>query len=270
MEDHVQVTFTAIQPEQQEWVIAHLAEAGYDGFEEDALELKAFIPFSRFDNKYLHDLSFKYQLHYSHKLIPSQNWNEIWESSFHPVRVGEFVMVRASFHEPAQGVKHEIIITPKMSFGTGHHATTWLMLDAMQQINFTGKEILDYGTGTGLLAILSEKLGATNITAIDIDEWSIMNAAENIALNKCAAIQLLHADNPGEGSYDIILANINRNILLDKMEQLARQLKKEGVLLLSGILPADLRDILQKAADAGLKDLLVSERDGWLCVKFGC
>src|SRR5688572_2679961 len=116
MEDHVQVTFTAIQPEQQEWVIAHLAEAGYDGFEEHAQELKAFIPSSRFDDKYLHDLSFKYQLRYSHELIPSQNWNAIWESSFHPVMVGDFVVVRALFHEPVQGVKHEIIITPKMSF----------------------------------------------------------------------------------------------------------------------------------------------------------
>ncbi len=178
-------------------------------------------------------------------------------------------MVRASFHEPVQDVKHEIIITPKMSFGTGHHATTWLMLDAMQQITFTGKEVLDFGTGTGLLAILSEKLGASNITAIDIDEWSIMNAAENITLNKCAAIQLLRADNPGEGSFDIILANINRNILLENMEQLTSQLKKDGVLLLSGILQPDLRDVLQKAADTGLKDQQVSERDGWLCVRFG-
>lgn len=270
MEDHVQVTFTAIQPEQQEWVIAHLAEAGYDGFEEQPLELKAFIPSSRFDNKYLHDLSFKYQLHYSHELIPSQNWNALWESSFHPVKVEDFVVVRALFHEPVKGVKYEIIITPKMSFGTGHHATTWLMLEAMQKLNFNQKEVLDFGTGTGLLAILSEKLGAASVTAIDIDEWSIMNAAENIALNKCSAIQLLQADNPGERSYDVILANINRNILLDNMEQLARQLKKDGVLLLSGILQADLNDILQKTDLAGLKYHQASDRDGWLCVQFSC
>ena len=126
--------------------------------------------------------------------IPDQNWNQVWENNYEPVQVGNFAGIRAQFHQPLAGVKFELLITPKMSFGTGHHATTYMMLDWMREFDFTGKTVLDMGTGTGVLAIMAEKLGASRIIAIDIDDWSIENAKENIEVNGCRRIQLLQSD----------------------------------------------------------------------------
>jgi ribosomal protein L11 methyltransferase len=269
MGDHVQVTFTGIQPEQQEWVIAHLAEAGYDGFEEGTLELKAFIPEFRFDKHYLKELAFKYQLTYYEHNIPERNWNDVWESAFHPVIVEDFVAVRADFHAPSTGIEHEIVITPKMSFGTGHHATTYMMIKEMRSIDFNSKKIFDFGTGTGVLAVLAEKLGASAVVAADIDEWSIANAMENFAKNKCSHITLYKTDAPPAGdTFDIILANINRNVLLDNMELMSKGLNRGGVLLLSGIIREDEQSICDAAEEKMLVLAGKVERDNWLCLKF--
>lgn len=265
MNDFVQITFTNIQPERQELLIAHLSESGYTGFEENETELKAFIPGESFDKLLIYELSAEFNAFYKEERIPSQNWNALWESNFQPVIVDDFVAIRASFHEPIPAVQHEIIITPKMSFGTGHHATTYMMISQMKRIDFTGKSVLDFGTGTALLAILAEKLGATKVVAIDNDNWSIENATENIRQNHCNEVEILKAGSVKElGKFDIILANINRNVILENMPDLSTQLTKKGNLVLSGILKEDQTDILHSAGEYGLELKHEIERNNWL------
>ncbi len=269
MPHHIQITFHELQPEQQDVLIAHLAEAGYDGFEQTNTQLKAFIPDSHYDKALLHELAFKYQVQYTEEHIAAQNWNALWESNFQPVVVDDFTGIRADFHEPLQNVQHEIIITPKMSFGTGHHATTYMMIQQMREIDFSGKTVFDFGTGTGVLAILAEKLGAAYVLAIDNDEWSISNATENCQRNDGRHIQLQQADTAATGeSYDIILANINKNVILDNLVSLTSQLKKGGVLLLSGLLAEDEADILTALAPYPLTMGKKLEKNNWICLRF--
>lgn len=269
MGNHIAITFTAIQPEQQELVIANLADAGYEGFEENETELKAFVPEAAFEPSLLKELAFKYQLTYTVQTIAAQNWNAIWESNFQPVIVDDFVTVRAHFHEVAKGVEHEIVITPKMSFGTGHHATTFMMMQQMRNIDFRNKIVFDFGTGTGVLAILAEKLEAKKILAVDNDDWSIENAAENFSRNSCVAIELKKADTGAAGeSFDIILANINKNVILDNIAVLAGQLVPRGILLFSGLLKEDEADIVSSAERQVLVFAGRAEKDNWLCLRF--
>ncbi len=269
MGNHIAITFTAIQPEQQELVIANLAHAGYEGFEENETELKAFISEAAFEPSLLKELAFKYQLTYTVQTIAAQNWNAVWESNFQPVIVDDFVAVRAHFHEAAKGVEHEIVITPKMSFGTGHHATTFMMMQQMRNIDFRHKSVFDFGTGTGVLAILAEKLGAKKILAVDNDDWSIENASENFSRNNCAAIALKKVDTAAAGkAFDIILANINKNVILDNMAVLAGQVVPGGTLLFSGLLREDEKDIVASAEKQLLVFAGAVEKDNWLCLRF--
>lgn len=258
-----------MQPEQQDLLIAHLSEAGFEGFEQNDEELKAFIPAGNYDRELIREMAFKYQLGYSEEWIPEQNWNRVWESEFHPVVVDDFVGVRADFHEPLKGVEMEIIITPKMSFGTGHHATTTLMIREMRGLDFSGKRVLDFGTGTGILAILAEKLGAEQVLAIDHDDWSIANAAENLEQNNCGKTVLRKTDRvEGDGSFDIILANINRNVIVENFSALFNHLSPGGSLLISGLLSSDENEIQLLAATYQLK---ISSKNGlndWICLRF--
>jgi ribosomal protein L11 methyltransferase len=242
---HKEIIFSDIQPEQQALVIAHLAEAGYDGFEEGETELKAYIPVEQFDSSLLRDLAFKYQLTFKEKVIPEQNWNALWESNFQPVIVDDFAAIRASFHAPIPDVQYEIVITPKMSFGTGHHATTYMMIQQLRKIDIVDKTVFDFGTGTGILAILAEKMGAKKVVAIDNDDWSISNGRENLAANHCTRIELKKADAINdEPVFDVILANINKHIILANLEELISHTAKPGILVLSGLLDGDEVDIL--------------------------
>lgn len=269
MENYIQAIFEDIQPEQQEWVIAHLSEAGYEGFEEGELILKAFIPEKDFDPLLLKELAFKYQLTYSVHLIAARNWNALWESNFQPVLVDDFVLVRAHFHPPLAGVKYDIEITPKMSFGTGHHATTYMMICQMKKIDFTNKTIIDFGTGTGVLAILAEKMGAKKVIAIDNDDWSIENASENINRNHCIRIELNKADTITiKKEADVILANINRNIILENLPALVDALSPNGILILSGLLNEDESAILQAADEESLLFTGKMEKDNWISLSF--
>lgn len=268
MNNYIQVAFTNISQQQAEILIAQLAEAGYEGFEEEANALKAFVPEKAFDEETLREIIAPLQVDFSRSVIPETNWNEVWESNFDPVIVEDFVAVRADFHEPIHTVKHEIIITPKMSFGTGHHATTYMMMQQMGVIDFSDKTVFDFGTGTGVLAILAEKLGAKSITAIDNDAWSVDNATENIGRNGCTKIEirLAHTADLKE-SFDIILANINKNVILDNFKLLAGQLKPAGYLLLSGLLAEDESEILQAAGRVELRYCGQELRNNWLFIK---
>lgn len=269
MQDHIQITFTEILPEQQDWVIAHLAEAGYEGFEQEEKILKAYIPKLNYDPVLLKELAFKYQLDFNEETIKSQNWNEIWESNFQPVIVDDFVSIRAEFHQPIKTAEHEIIITPKMSFGTGHHATTCLMIQQMRKLDLTGKTVLDFGTGTGILSILAEKTGAARISAIDNDDWSITNAAENIRKNNCSKIVVENLDKvPEDQQFDIILANINKHIIVHNFPAMVQQLSPLGNLVLSGLLTEDEEDIIALARKFSLQVGEKTTQARWICIRF--
>lgn len=267
MLDYIQIVFENITTVQQELLIANLAEEGYEGFEEGEGSLKAFITKNNFDKVIIDVIANQYEVVYTTVEIPSQNWNAVWESNFEPVIVDDFVSVIAHFHQPVKGVEHEILITLKMSFGTGHHATTYMMMRQMRSIDFKNQNVFDFGTGTGVLAILADKLGANKIWAIDNDDWSIENAMENAERNGCRNITIQKADSAKTGEkFGIVLANINKNVIVENFSVLVKCLLPGGVLLLSGLLAEDREDILK---EAGKYNLMVKKEEllnNWLCL----
>lgn len=225
-----------------EILIAQLSEAGFEMFEETGSGFRAYIAQKAFDHTMLRGID---ALHYpgtafTIRVIKHQNWNKLWESNFPTVIIGD-VYVRAEFHPPLTQFKHEIIIQPEMSFGTGHHETTKAMMELMLRQNFTGKAVCDMGCGTGILAILAEKLGAKKVTAVDNDEMCIANCKANFVRNNCrnCIAQLGYPALLNESSYDILLANINRNVLLQNASGFGLALNKEGLLFVSGFYHCD-------------------------------
>ncbi|MES2332821.1 MAG: 50S ribosomal protein L11 methyltransferase [Bacteroidota bacterium] len=268
MSDYCEISISA-DDGMHDTLVAELAEIGYDGFEEFPGLLKAFIPEADFMENELNILLNKYDIKYSKSMIQKQNWNALWESNFEPVQVDEFVGIRAAFHPAFTNVEHEITITPKMSFGTGHHATTYMVMKLMQELDFKGKTVFDFGTGTGILAILAEKLGANKVLAVDNDDWCIENASENISINSCNSIDIQKVDKLTlTQQFDIILANINRNIILDNIDELRRSLAPGGQLLLSGLLREDESDITDVCHALGLQHKRTLERSGWIALWF--
>ena len=265
---HLQITIPAADVSVQEILIARLEDEGYDGFRQESSHLDAYIPEEKFDARTLEDLLSRWQLSYTRQALPEKNWNEEWEKNFQPVIVGKFCAIRASFHAHVPDVRYEVIITPKMSFGTGHHATTHMMVQAMEHLDLSGRSVLDFGTGTGVLAILAEKLGAKEVLAIDHDTWSIDNARENMVENHVSRITLEKMDTiPGNPPVDIILANINKHVILKELPSMRQQLNKGGVILLSGLLHEDFQDIENESLKNGLP---ISERlneGNWICLK---
>jgi ribosomal protein L11 methyltransferase len=269
MNNYIQIEFQDISIEQSERLIAELNEIGFEGFEETKKKLSAFISSETYNESRVKEIADKLSLGFNKSIIEETNWNEVWETNFESVMVDDFVAIRADFHKPVIGVEHEIIITPKMSFGTGHHATTYMMIQQMQEIDFTNKTVFDFGTGTGVLAILAEKLGAVKIIAVDNDEWSITNAAENIQKNNCNKIQLIKTDNADmDEQVDIILANINKNTILDNFSSLAKQLSLNGSLLISGLLKEDEEQILQAAEQHHIRAIKKLIQNNWLSIRF--
>lgn len=269
MKFYKEIIFTEPDAASREVLMAQLSDLGYDGFEEEGDTLKAYINNDAYDALAVDALAEERKLEFRVNTIQERNWNAEWESSFSPVVVEDKVAIRAHFHEPVPGVAHEIIITPKMSFGTGHHATTWLMLKHMLELDFTGKTVLDLGTGTGVLAILAERLGAEEILAIDNDEWSVDNARENLGLNGSAKIRVeLGNKTPSDQTFDVVLANINKHILLAFCDDICKVLKINGRLLLSGVLREDLDDIRSAYGVHLGEPVVVEERNNWLVVGY--
>ncbi|SIT28880.1 [LSU ribosomal protein L11P]-lysine N-methyltransferase [Filimonas lacunae] len=268
MADYIQIEVNGTDDViKRELAIAALFEAGCYGFEEEGDVLKAFMEEADYEAAAIETLAKENNFTYSVSTIKEQNWNSVWESQFEPVVVNDFAAIRASFHEPITQVQHEIVITPKMSFGTGHHATTYMMIEQMAQLDFTGKKVFDFGTGTGILAILAEKMGAAAVLGIDNDSWSIENALENVQANHCSNITIAQNDHPRtEQLFDIILANINKHILLAYMSDLAVQLQPGGHLLLSGLLEEDETDIIDSVKGAGMLPLRTVKRSKWICI----
>ena len=256
-----------------EILIAELGYAGFESFVENEDGVTAYIPKEEYDPEILAGIhilqSPDFDISYSHQEIEQVNWNEEWEKNFHPIVVNDECGVRAPFHKKAD-VKYDIIIEPKMSFGTGHHATTHMMIEFLLRNNLEGQTVLDMGCGTGVLAIVAEKKGAAAVDAIDIDNWCYQNTLENIERNECTQITAYEgAAELLEGKkYDVVIANINRNILLDDIETYNSCLNKGGIMYLSGFYSKDIAVIREECEKHQLQYEDFLERDEWVALKF--
>jgi ribosomal protein L11 methyltransferase len=273
MSTTIQVSIDVLDEAVKDILIAELAALGFDGFEETETGLFSYIELVRFDSELssgLDELVKRYGVTYTSATIDKQNWNALWESNFEPVLVDDFVGVRANFHPPFNGgVEHDIIITPKMSFGTGHHGTTYSVMQLMRGIDFANKSVFDFGTGTGLLAILAHKLGAGDILAVDNDDWCIENASENIVVNNTQSIEIHKVDNAKlNKKFNIIIANINKNIILDNLAFLAEATVPGGVVLLSGLLVEDEPEIEAACKELGWRHQETRTRNNWIALHY--
>jgi len=268
MKQYTQLVFDNISGEKKDILLGLLSVLDTQGFEEGDDNLKVVFASDGYPAEEVAAIAAQVDAVYTTVTIEEENWNQVWESNFQPVIIERFAAIRADFHEPITGVQHEIIITPKMSFGTGHHATTYMMMQQMEHIDFSGRSVFDFGTGTGVLAILAHKLGASAVTAIDNDDWSINNAKENMLNNEAPGIELFKADEPPAGRcFDVILANINKHVILATLPALASMLAAGGTLLLSGLMTADETDIREAATREGLRVEALITRHNWLCFR---
>lgn len=275
--NYYELLFTTIPTEeyQQDLLINALGDIGFDTFEELDFGFKAYIPAADFDKDKLDELLAGYQeifsFSYEITLIPQKNWNEVWESNFEPIGIGDKIFVRATFHQQKPEFEYEIVIDPKMAFGTGHHQTTSMMLQWMLENNFADKNVLDMGCGTGILAIMASKLGASPITAIDYDPLCYDSTIENAQLNHIDNITALCGSKetiPDE-QFDVILANINRNILLDQMGRYGETLKPGGEIYFSGFYETpDLEIIIAEGSKYGFKYITHKKDKDWVAAKF--
>jgi len=274
--DYKEVVFT-LNPSgdfYQDLLINSLAEAGFDTFEETGSGFKAFIPASQFKETVLIDVISDYQdkLSVSFEInhIPHKNWNELWESSFEPITIGKECYVRASFHPSKPEYPYEIIINPKMAFGTGHHQTTAMMMEFMLEENLEGKLVRDMGSGTGILAFLAEKLGAATVTAIDNDPVCVESIEENAGLNNCHRISSIEGSKEAIPHlfFDIVFANINRNVLIDHLAAYSKVMKAGAELFLSGFYETDLPVLSAEAEKNNFKFQSSKISDNWTAAKF--
>jgi len=254
-------------------LLAQLSELGFHGFQDTPEGLKAYIPEADFNFEEVRNLPI-YHIYPNiielyHQVIEEKNWNEEWEKSFKPVKIGNEILVRAPFHSEDQAFKYEIIVEPKMSFGTGHHSTTWLMLKTMLELNLSGKKVLDMGCGTGILSILASKMGAGEIWAVDTNEWAYHNTQENAKVNNIHNITIIQgsAQDIEPYQFDVILANINLNVLLEDLPVYSGCLIKNGELILSGIYQGDMKKIKEKSNHSGLSFVTHKEKNLWVAMK---
>lgn len=258
-----------------EILMAELAEAGFDTFMETEKGFEAYAEEKGFNESLVNEIKEKYAavnpLLFFYDKIKKQNWNEEWEKSLQPIIVDGTCLIRAEFHQIEKKYLYEIIITPKMSFGTGHHQTTYLMIQSQMGIDHQNKRVMDAGCGTAILSIMASKLGASAVEAFDIDEWSVINGKENIENNHCNNISIHQGkidDMTFAGTFDIILANINKNILIQEMSRYADYLNTTGYLLLSGFYAHDILEIEQCAQKFDLKKISQKEKETWAAVWF--
>jgi len=275
--NYYSLTFTTNPTEayQQDLLINALAEFGFDTFEDTDNGFVAYIPEEGFYTEELDEVLEPYAAMFAFSfeaaLIPQKNWNEVWESNFEPIEVLNKVFVRATFHQPKPEFEYEIVIDPKMAFGTGHHQTTAMMMEWMLETDYVGKTVLDMGCGTGILAILASKMGAKQVTAIDYDEVCYDSTIENAQLNNINNIIPLCGSKEAipDEVYDIILANINRNILLDQMARYTEVLKPGGEIYFSGFYESpDLGIITAEAKRLGLTYIAHKKDKEWVSAKF--
>ena len=263
----------------QEWLrdilTAQLGEIGFESFVETETGFEAFIPVKSFNeeslNFVLNEFSEDFTFTVSNEIIKSQNWNKVWEKNyFKPLVIAGKCVIRAPFHTDYPKAKYEIVIEPNMAFGTGNHETTSLVIESILENSFNVKSVLDMGCGTGILGILASMKGAKNITAIDIDEWSFNGTKENAALNniKNIDVKLGDAGLLGDEKYDVIFANIHKNILLNDMQTYVDVLQPKGILIMSGFYTQDIPAIKTKAESLGLNDVGFKIKNSWVAHTF--
>jgi ribosomal protein L11 methyltransferase len=247
--NYLNYQFTVTPPEPgSEILMAIIADFGFETFNTTPNGFEAFIKEDEAKNINLSEIQFDdFTYTFTIQKIEQTNWNNEWEKNFEPVIIDDLLAIRAHFHQPIKNVKFNIEITPKMSFGTGHHQTTRLVSKQLFNLNIKNKRVLDMGCGTGILAILAEFLGANNVLGIDIDEWSVENSIENVAINKCKTIHIKKGDVQdleNENNFDIILANINKNILKQHIPTYSKKLNPDGKLILSGFFTTDATELI--------------------------
>lgn len=257
-----------------EIMIAELAQIDFESFTEDPNGLKGYIQEEYFNEGNLEEIFERYKgifdFSYLLKSIEKENWNAEWEKNYPSISIDNKIQVRASFHEKLPNIIYDIVINPKMSFGTGHHETTSMVMEHQLEIDHKGMSVLDIGCGTAILAILAYKLGAVVLSAFDIEEWAAENSKENALLNNCENITIRQGTIEDEPlfNYNILLANINRNILLRDVNQYIKYLKKGGCLIVSGFYVQDQKDIENKFAEFGLKKIAEKNRNNWASLRF--
>ena len=251
-------------------LVAQLNEINFETFTFDKNFLKCYVQLDSFNKDQCLDIissvSSQVKLQYFFKVIKQENWNAKWEKSFEPVQINSQCVIRADFHTSNSDIKHEIIITPKMSFGTGHHETTFLVINELFNINLKCMKVLDMGSGTGVLAIICSKLGADTVLGIDIDEWAYKNSIENSMLNNVENIEFVlgDVDKIGNKKFDVVIANINRNIILRDLHLYFKKLIKGGKLIISGFLEEDLKLVLNTAKNIGFQLINKKNKNKWL------
>ncbi|MDZ7613252.1 MAG: 50S ribosomal protein L11 methyltransferase [Flavobacteriaceae bacterium] len=254
-------------------LVAELGEEGFESFVETEKGISAFIQKKDWHKDILKNIrllsSGEFRIAYTSEEIAQVNWNTEWEKNFEPIMVNNMVSVRAPFHEKTD-LPYEIVIEPKMSFGTGHHETTHMMIQQILTLELKDKTVLDMGSGTGILAIMAEMRGAKSVDAIDIDDWCYENALENTARNNCTKVHVFKGDAAllADKHYDVIIANINRNVLLNDLPFYHKCLNKGGVLLLSGFYREDIPFIKERATGLGMQESDILEKNNWISMKF--
>ncbi len=271
---YIEYTFKVIPREPAtDILIAELGEAGFESFVETEEGALAYIKQEDWNENILNDIQIiehpNFSVAHAMATIEQENWNATWEQNFNPIQVGEACVVRAPFHEKPE-VQYDIVIEPKMSFGTGHHETTHMMLAHILNHDFKNKSVLDMGSGTGVLAILAAMKGAKSVDAIDIDNWCYVNAMENVERNNHKEINVFEGDVSllKDKKYDVIIANINRNILLADIPSYAKSLNENGILFLSGFYVEDIIAISSKCKEVGLNFEKNLEKNNWVAVKY--
>lgn len=278
--NYYELTFTYTSPIEtsiiNDVLAAELGEIGFESFTENENGLQGYISDQLYNVKGLQDKLAEFplenvEIHFTESLVESKDWNEEWEKNyFKPIRIGQDCVIRASFHEYEPGYTYNIIIDPKMAFGTGNHETTFLMISEMLKLDLTGKELLDMGCGTAVLAILARMKGAGRVVAIDIDEWAYNNALENIRLNNTDDIQVALGGAeqiPAFVKFDLVFANINRNILLNDIPHYNECMKPGAFLYMSGFYVEDIAAIEEECKRNGLALLSHTEKNNWVAVK---
>ena len=279
--NYIEVTFdiTPYEEAVADALISELGTIGYDGFSYTDQGFTAYIPAKEYNAQAITRLEIfdfftrNYRIETSVQEIEDQDWNKVWEENFTPIVVDDRILVRAGFHAPVPGIEYEILIEPKMSFGTGHHSTTALMLRTIldNKERITGKRVLDMGCGTSILAILARMRGANHCTAVDIDDWCVRNSLENIELNHLDGIDVYQGDASSladKGPFDVVIANINRNILLADMKHYIARMNPGATLLMSGFYTDDIAAIRSEAESLGMTFVEHREKNRWAAVKF--
>jgi ribosomal protein L11 methyltransferase len=262
----------AVATELSDVLIALVAEMPFDTFEETATGVNAYIKANDFSQEVENEivaLKEMIEFTYEKEEIEAQNWNLLWESNFHPIVIDDFCGIRADFHEPVQQVEHEIVLNPNMAFGTGHHETTHMMIQTMRDLDFKGKRVFDFGCGTGILAIMAGKLGATELLGVDNEFPAYESTLENAVKNGVPQIRCIFGTMAAveEGNFGVILANINRNIIVNALDALYDKLNEGGYILMSGFLKEDEVFMINAIETKGFTYLSTKQRENWVCIK---